>query len=261
MKEIFLISIILFLIVICALMLIKDKKKNKKKKTTKGHNTGEQLTVDKDADNKKAKLFNRKPKSINFNEGKSHTGQGIIGGQLKKQKKLDELKKPIGWIQAQSYDEDVKSSNVSKYVHEEEIKDIQNINSDTVTISSSKSKPSILVVDDSITVLKLISTLLVKINYDIITKEDGSAALDYLNMTHRLPDLIITDLEMPKMAGNELVKIIRKDPKFKNTPILIVSGNPTPHIYLFEDGLVNGIIQKPFNKDDFMSQVKYLINN
>lgn len=260
MKEIFLISIILFLIIICALMLIRDKKK-KKKKTIKKHNTGEQLTVDKDVENKKAKSFYRKAKSINFNEGKSHTGQGIIGGQIKKQKQHDELKKPIGWIQAQSYDDDVKSSNVSRYVHEEATSDNQNYHSDTVNIHSIKSKPSILVVDDSITVLKLISTLLVKINYDIITKEDGSAALDYLNMTNRLPDLIITDLEMPKMAGNELVKIIRKDQKFKNTPILIVSGNPAPHIYLFEDGLVNGIIQKPFNKEDFMTQVKYLINN
>lgn len=241
-------------------MLIKDKKNKKNKKHIKRANTGEKLTVDKEPD-KKAKFFYHKAKSINFNEGKSHTAQGIIGGQIKKQKKQDELKKPIGWIQAESYDDDVKSSNVSKYVHEEPTKDNKGSDSDNVNIYSSKSKPSILVVDDSITVLKLISTLLVKINYDIVTKEDGVAALDYLNMTNRLPDLIITDLEMPKMAGNELVKIIRKDSKFKNTPILIVSSNPTPHIYLLEDGLVNGIIQKPFDKEDFMSQVKYLINN
>lgn len=247
------------MIVIVSLMLIKDKKNKKKKKPIKAYNIGEQLTVDKDYDKKKAKLFNRKAKSINFNEGKSHTAQGIIGGQIKKQKKQDELKKPIGWVQAQSYEDDIKYSNITKYVHQETDSEIK---ASEVTVSlSGRTKPSILVVDDSITVLKLISSLLVKINYDIITKEDGSAAFDYLSMTPRLPDLIITDLEMPKMSGNELVKIIRQEDKFKNIPILIVSGNPTPHVYLLEDGLVNGIIQKPFNKEDFMSQVKYLINN
>jgi CheY-like chemotaxis protein len=259
MKEIFLISITLFLVFIVALMLIRDKKKKKKKNQTKKYNVGEQLTIDKNADKKNAKLFNRKAKSINFNEGKSHSGQGIIGGQIKKQKQQEELKKPIGWVQAKSYEEDVKSSNVIKYVHEED--NIADKTPEQPNISFNKTKPNILVVDDSITILKFISSLLVKINYEIITKEDGLAALDFLNLTNRLPDLIITDLEMPKMAGNELVKIIRKESKFKNIPILIVSSNPEPHIYLLEDELVNGIIKKPFDKEDFMNQVKYLINN
>jgi CheY-like chemotaxis protein len=259
MKEIFLISIILSLMIIGLLMMIKDKK-SKKKKTIlrKPESVGEQLTVDKDVNKNKAGMFGHK-KTVNFNDGKSHTGQGIIGGQMKKQKKQDDnLKKPIGWVQTKSYEEDVRTSNVSKYVYEEPTLEENNINND---VHVNKSKPNILVVDDSVTVLKFISNLLVKVNYDIITKEDGSAALTYVNMTNRLPDLIVTDLEMPKMTGSELVKAIRAESKFKNIPILIVSSNPTPHIYLLEEGLVNGVMQKPFDKEDFLEQVKYLINN
>jgi len=256
MKEIFLASIIVFLIIIALLMISKDKKNKKKKKTIKKYNTGEQLTVDKDDVKKRDKIFNKKIKSMNFNEGRSNTSHGIIGAQMKKQKQKDELKKPIGWVQAQSYEDDVKSSNVNKYVHEEEsnnVNEIQQINN--------KFHSNILVVDDSITVLKLISNLLTKLNYELITREDGATALEYLSITNRLPDLIITDLEMPKMSGNELIKLIRRDSKFKNVPILIVSSNPEPHIYLFEEGLVNGVIQKPFDKEDFINQVNYLINN
>lgn len=261
MKEIFLISIILALLVIGVLTMVRDKKSKKNNIVLrKPLNTGENLTVDKDVENKKSKLLGmRKAKTINFNEGKLNTSQGIIGAQMKKQKHQEEsLKKPIGWVKAQSYEEDVRTTNVSNYVHEESKKPVTTFDDDNVT---NKTKPNILVVDDSVTVLKFISNLFVKINYDIVTKEDGSLAFDYLNMTNRLPDLIVTDLEMPTMSGSELVQTIRKEHRFKNIPILIVSSNPTPYIYLLENGLVNGIMQKPFDKEEFMGQVKYLINN
>lgn len=248
--------------IIGLLMMIKEKNSKKKKKKSsikKNHKVGEMLTVDKDQENKKGGLFKlRKSKTLNFVDGKSNAAQGIINGQMKKEKKKDtSLKKPIGWVQAESYDDDVRTSNVNKYVHEEPNDKKTNVEEPTGT---NKNKPHVLVVDDSVTVLKFISKLLIK-EYEIVTKEDGSDGLTYLNMVSRLPDLIITDLEMPKMTGAELIQAIRKDSRFKNIPILIVSSNPAPHLYLLEDGLVNGVIQKPFDKEDFMTQVKYLINN
>lgn len=267
MEDIFIIGIILFLILIALLTISKERSNKKKKQNLKNKiNTGEELSNDRAKQKKKEKpsrLKLRKPRTFNLNEGRSNTsntGQGLIASQMKKEKKNeDNLKKPIGWVQTQSYDEDVRGTNVSKYVYDEQ----PNSNSffEDTSIDINKGTPNILVVDDSVTVLKFISNLLVKVNYDVVTKEDGMAAFDYLKMTNRLPDLIITDLEMPKMTGSELIQAIRKEPKLKNIPILIVSSNPTPHISLLQEGLVNGVIQKPFDREDFMVQVKYLINN
>ncbi|NCQ52280.1 response regulator [archaeon] len=243
MKEtILLISTLLFLIIIL-ISLIRRNKKNSKPKLIAANSIP------------KTKVQQQKKPTINFVENKSTVG-GIIACQIKKnkQKNNDEsLKKPIGWIAANSYDDDVRDSSVEKYVPiQDEHQNKQKINKNNITI---------LVVDDSVTVLKHIENILNKFNYEIITKKDGLAALDYLKMTTKFPDLIISDLEMPKMTGTELIQAIRDEKRFKRIPILVVSSNPEPCIYLLTDGSINGAIKKPFDKDDFTNQIKYLLNN
>lgn len=257
MKEIFLLGIVLlFFLFVLAILNNKKKKKPKNKGLPKTHQATS--PVEKITDHSTVPANQSADKtSVNFVDGKSTSG-GIIAGQMKKEKQAEELKKPIGWVQAKSYDEDVRNTNVNKYVHEDTI-ELEDVPSEVV--NSKKSQVTILVVDDSITVLKFISNLLTKFNYELVNKENGMTALDYLKMTPRFPDLIITDLEMPKMSGAELIQAIRAEQKFNNIPILIVSSNPAPHINLLSEGLVNGIISKPFDKEDFIQQVKYLINN
>lgn len=258
MKEIFLIVVVLLFFIVL-IISINKKEKNKAKKKAKYLITNDPLT-DFGTSNK---AFKKNNAPTNFVDNKSTSG-GIIAGQMKKEKKVEEsLKKPIGWVQAKSYDEDVRNTNVDRYVHTDEgsLKETIPSQENKSENKAKKSQITILVVDDSITILKFISNVLIKFNYELINKEDGQAAFEYLKMTPRFPDLIITDLEMPKMNGSELIKAIRNESKFNNIPILIVSSNPTPHIYLLEEGKVNGVISKPFGKEDFIQQVKYLLNN
>ncbi len=82
-------------------------------------------------------------------------------------------------------------------------------------------KKRILVVDDSITVREVETRLLRNHGYEVETAVNGMDAWNALRLTTY--DLIITDIDMPRMNGIELVQMIRKDPKFSDVPVMIVS--------------------------------------
>ncbi len=250
MNDIILIGLIAVFAIFLIVLIIKNKDKKEK-----GMSLPRSYRMEKTTDFSDVNIKN----NLNLVDNKSNTIGGIVASQEKKQAKGEEnLVKPIGWVSAKSYAEDVQSANVSKYVPDKEVEQVEIENK---SAKEKRQQVSILLVDDSITVLKFISNLLSKFNYELILKEDGVEASEYLEETDKIPDLIVTDLEMPKMSGEELIKHIRGIHKFANVPILIVSSNPTPYIYLLEESLVNGIIQKPFDKEDFVQQIKYLINN
>lgn len=82
-------------------------------------------------------------------------------------------------------------------------------------------KPSILIVDDSITTLQYISGLL-EADYDIITAESSIAGIR--NLTLCRPDLVLLDYEMPVCDGQLMLKMIRSDAAFAKTPVIFLTG-------------------------------------
>src|SRR5690349_5523773 len=85
---------------------------------------------------------------------------------------------------------------------------------------SNRSKRQILVVDDDPAVRETISMLLVAAGYDVVVAEDGFAALSQLRKT--LPHVIVSDLEMPRMTGFELLSVVRR--RFPQILTLAMSG-------------------------------------
>ncbi len=79
----------------------------------------------------------------------------------------------------------------------------------------------ILAVDDSKTMRDMVSFTLKGAGYDVLLADDGVNALTELN--GQSVDLVITDINMPNMNGIELVTKLREDPKFRATPILILT--------------------------------------
>ncbi len=98
---------------------------------------------------------------------------------------------------------------------------------DSVTSTSSDDsvemaeRKKILVVDDAATIRKIAGELLTNAGYDVLEAQDGEQALALVHKEH--PDLIVLDLVMPKMTGFQVVQEIRKDPRVKEIPILIMS--------------------------------------
>jgi CheY-like chemotaxis protein len=101
---------------------------------------------------------------------------------------------------------------------------------------SNLSKHQILVVDDNPDVREMFSLLLISAGYHVIVAEDGIAALAQLKQN--LPDVVVSDLEMPRMSGFELLSVVRR--RFPQVLTLAMSG-------AYPDGeLPTGVIADAF---------------
>lgn len=80
----------------------------------------------------------------------------------------------------------------------------------------------ILVVDDSNDTREMMAKLLEMEAFTVITAEDGSAGLNIA--TAELPDLIITDINMPNLNGIEMIRQLRKRPGFESVPIMAITA-------------------------------------
>jgi len=81
----------------------------------------------------------------------------------------------------------------------------------------------VLVVDDSAVIRRLVSGLVTRSGHRPVEAKDGQEALDYADLDP--PDLIILDVRMPKMGGLDALKVFRQNPRFKTTPIVLLTGD------------------------------------
>lgn len=105
----------------------------------------------------------------------------------------------------------------------------------------------LLVVDDSSTMRRIIKNTLARLGYkDILEGEDGVQGWEQMDSNPDV-EMLITDWNMPEMNGLELVKKVRADERFKDTPIIMVTteGGKAEVITALKAG-VNNYIVKPF---------------
>jgi DNA-binding response OmpR family regulator len=115
-------------------------------------------------------------------------------------------------------------------------------------------KHKILVIDDELSIRLLLENFLSE-DYEIITKSDGSEALEWLE--GNLPDLIICDIQMPKMDGYEYLRLVRQRGYTKHTPVIMLSGTETSkeRIKCYKLGAQDYLI-KPFNPEELLELIK-----
>ena len=102
---------------------------------------------------------------------------------------------------------------------------------------------------------------------DVVTARDGDEALDFLFCRGKYskrsfsnpPKVVLLDLKLPKVSGLEVLRIVKKDARTKNIPIVIVSSSrEEPDIKEAYDLGVNSYVVKPVNFDDFVKAVSSL---
>ena len=110
----------------------------------------------------------------------------------------------------------------------------------------------ILVVDDELHITQILETSLAARNYDVRSAGNGQAALELFRQWQ--PDLVITDLSMPKMSGVALCQAIRS---FSNTPIIVLSirEQEAAKVEALECG-ADDYITKPFGMNELLARVK-----
>ncbi|TAG28246.1 MAG: response regulator [Burkholderiales bacterium] len=120
---------------------------------------------------------------------------------------------------------------------------------------SPPSIPLVLVVDDSITVRRVTQRLLQREGYRVSMAADGLQALERL--AEELPSVILSDIEMPRMDGFDLLRNVRGDAKLKHLPtIMITSRIAEKHReYAFELG-ANHYLGKPYNEEELLSLIR-----
>ena len=118
--------------------------------------------------------------------------------------------------------------------------------------------PLVMVVDDSITMRKVSSRVLERHNYEVVTAKDGVDALERLE--ERLPDLMLLDIEMPRMDGYELATRMRADVRMRNIPIIMITSRTGEkhRQRAFEIG-VERYLGKPYQEAELMRNVNELL--
>jgi signal transduction histidine kinase/DNA-binding response OmpR family regulator len=120
-------------------------------------------------------------------------------------------------------------------------------------------KPRMLIVEDNVEIQKLIKEIFID-QFQIYTAKNGVEGLSETNRVK--PDVIITDLMMPKMDGIEMLKNLKEDVRSKNIPVLILSAKS--QIYDKIQGLEYGAeayITKPFHVNEIKTSVESILNN
>jgi chemotaxis protein histidine kinase CheA len=118
--------------------------------------------------------------------------------------------------------------------------------------------PKALIVDDSVSVRKFVSSVLEKNKYTTVLTEDGPEALETLRKEKF--DIIITDLEMPKMHGFDLIQEIRSYKKYQSIPIVILTGRAgKKHKDKGKELGANAYITKPFKENDLLKSLEDFI--
>ena len=118
--------------------------------------------------------------------------------------------------------------------------------------------PLIMVVDDSITMRKVTTRVLERAELDVITAKDGLDAVEKLQ--EKVPDLMLLDIEMPRMDGYELATYMRNDARLKDVPIIMVTSRTgEKHRQRALEIGVERYLGKPYQEADLLRHVQEIL--
>ena len=116
-----------------------------------------------------------------------------------------------------------------------------------------------LVVDDSLTMRKVLSRVLEREGFEVVTANDGMDAIQKLQLIS--PDIILTDIEMPRMDGFEFSRLVRDNLKTADTPLIVISSRTAEkHRNVAKELGVDAFLGKPVQDEELIAQVNALLN-
>jgi chemosensory pili system protein ChpA (sensor histidine kinase/response regulator) len=110
------------------------------------------------------------------------------------------------------------------------------------------------VVDDSLTVRRVTQRLLVREGYRVVLAKDGMDALERL--AEERPSIVLSDIEMPRMDGFDLVRNIRGDARLRDLPVIMITSRIAQkhRDYAAELG-VDHYLGKPYSEEDLLALI------
>jgi len=119
-------------------------------------------------------------------------------------------------------------------------------------------KPLVMIVDDSLTVRRITSRLLTREGFDVVAAKDGVDALEILQT--ETPDVILLDIEMPRMDGFEFTKKIKADARHAGIPFVFIAPRTAEkHRNLAKELGVELYLGKPFQEDELLAHLREML--
>ena len=120
-------------------------------------------------------------------------------------------------------------------------------------------KKQILIVDDEVSILKLLNFVLCK-DYDLVIKNSGVEAISWLEQGND-PELIISDLQMPYFDGSSFIRNLKISGYYRETPVILLSGADDLNDRVSKMSFkVESYMQKPFNPTTLKRVISELID-
>ena len=114
--------------------------------------------------------------------------------------------------------------------------------------------PLVMVVDDSLTVRRVTQRLLVREGYRVVVAKDGLDALERL--AEEKPQVVLSDIEMPRMDGFDLVRNIRGDARLRDLPVIMITSRiAQKHRDVAAELGVEHYLGKPYSEEDLLALV------
>jgi len=124
-----------------------------------------------------------------------------------------------------------------------------------------KSLKILLVEDNLIEIMKLKRTIsLLDLDHILQEANNGEEALGILENTSNLPDIVLLDLNMPKISGIEFLKIIKQNDDLKHIPVIILttSSNQKDLLECYKTGM-SGYVLKPLKYEDYVKKMETVL--
>jgi chemosensory pili system protein ChpA (sensor histidine kinase/response regulator) len=124
-----------------------------------------------------------------------------------------------------------------------------------VAVSAPAGPPLVLVVDDSITVRRVTQRLLQREGYRVVLAADGLQALEKL--AQERPAVVLSDIEMPRMDGFDLVRNIRADDRLASLPVIMITSRiAAKHREHAHELGVDHYLGKPYPEDELLALIQ-----
>ena len=140
------------------------------------------------------------------------------------------------------------------------VAELASANTPAAPVQGLRTQHTVMVVDDSLTVRRVTQRLLLREGYQVILAKDGIDALEQLQSI--TPDVMLVDIEMPRMDGFDLTRNIRGDSRTSHIPIIMITSRTADkhRNYAAELG-VNEYFGKPYREDDLLGAIGRFVGN
>jgi chemosensory pili system protein ChpA (sensor histidine kinase/response regulator) len=130
---------------------------------------------------------------------------------------------------------------------------------EAAAVAAPQATPTVMVVDDSLTVRRVTSRLLEREGYQVVTAKDGVEALE--RVREALPAVMLVDIEMPRMDGFDLARNLGADPRTQNIPIIIISSRTAGKHREQAEGLgIKHFLGKPYPEAELLQLVAQYVS-